>query len=518
MPTIGDWMLVYQSCTNNGKNKPMFYSFDADNFLNSFFQQKPFFRLMRCAMAAFYADPPLPEIVAVNYYSRARKSVIHAMTEKPTYQTVQALSWLCQFLGWKGQPDLARPFLKTALDLIKALRLDIDPDDSPWLFHLNLTPRQKEDRRRAFWCVYWNATMERAISNDALDVPVTADYIKAPSAVNEPYPVFQDYTSVKTLCEIYSVIIHVKHFCARTPKSIQDILVSDSVATYHTKMFHVHSRAPAATLHISDSPEQLSPSDITRFRAQQDQSAQTGGSEILDNFMYTVELLASKCVVNRLTLYLSSLKSFHPLLVPPNIHQQMVRAINEALDAAHRIVHLYAWYDNLLKTQTVSLSQNFGQDTFYPAWEAVLILWFASCKMDSAWWTVMGRQKHDWFLLRERVVHVVLVMHKVSESEGGQEVGGVIPPLLTCMKAMVYEVDSHENALLGLERTATHSDQQLDQLTLGMKVFSLDGRTDEISLTKEPKAFLGLLGMEVGGIRWPGPREDSWRLFWKLHS
>ncbi|KAI9329186.1 hypothetical protein BDR26DRAFT_900382 [Obelidium mucronatum] len=88
MPTIGNWMLVYQLCTNNGKNKPLFYSFNADNFLNWFFQQKPFFRLMRCAMAAFNADPPLPEIVAVNYYSRARKSVIHAMTEKPTHQLV----------------------------------------------------------------------------------------------------------------------------------------------------------------------------------------------------------------------------------------------------------------------------------------------------------------------------------------------------------------------------------------------------------------------------------------------
>ncbi|KAJ3061275.1 hypothetical protein HDU99_005611, partial [Rhizoclosmatium hyalinum] len=63
------------------------------------------------------------------------------------------------------------------------LRLNTDPDDSPWLYALNLSPRQKEERRRVCWSVVVRYAWNMALLNDEMSFDIDCSNLKAPSAV-----------------------------------------------------------------------------------------------------------------------------------------------------------------------------------------------------------------------------------------------------------------------------------------------------------------------------------------------
>ncbi|KAJ3061718.1 hypothetical protein HDU99_005467, partial [Rhizoclosmatium hyalinum] len=62
-------------------------------------------------------------------------------------------------IGW--------PFLKAAIGMSLDLRLDIDPDDSPWLGAIS--ENKKEERRRLFWaCLYILKSEQSLVDDDDL--------------------------------------------------------------------------------------------------------------------------------------------------------------------------------------------------------------------------------------------------------------------------------------------------------------------------------------------------------------
>ncbi|KAI9339988.1 hypothetical protein BDR26DRAFT_861930 [Obelidium mucronatum] len=526
MPTLEDYFLVYNASTRNGTESPLFFSYDADEFLRTFFKQPPFFRLIQCAMSAYEVHSE--GLVTIAFYKRAKKACIRAMNEKPDYKSVQGLYWLVLLVGWMGQPDLGRSFLKTALRLIKALRLDIDPDESPWLHPL--TPRQKEDRRRTFWSVYAAVMMENVISNDSIHVPFNSDRMNPPTAVTDPYPIFDAEPLAKPQCELYSVISAIKQHYRTCPKSIHDILASPETAALLSRLNAVHDSMPIDTLLISESPESLTASDYTRFIAQQDKLMSSQAKS--ENFVYNSESLASICLLNRPILFLTSLKSFNPARLTREVREIVATAVNQSLDASHRLLLLLHFFlDPSCSAVGTGQSLFPYQDKYSPLFEGMVVLWFSYARMDVKWWDVLAgrrRRKLAWVVLRPRMMQVIRFLESVysSESGGVDKDTGILPPLVACMREMVCDIDVCESR--GSETHLHHhfyhhsrggvdDFHEIEDITLRMKVVSLDGE-DETVLKREPKAFLGLLGMSVGTMRWPGPSEESWRLFWKLHS
>ncbi|KAJ3016832.1 UNVERIFIED_CONTAM: hypothetical protein HDU68_012007 [Siphonaria sp. JEL0065] len=118
---------------------------------------------------------------------------------------------------------------------------------------------------------------------------------------------------------------------------------------------------------------------------------------------------------------------------------------------------------------------------------------------------------------------MVQFLRDMNAHEGSKT--GTTGPILACVEAMVLEMDQRQ----WQKHVEFEYGKVLDEVVLGMNVVSLDdddngGEDASIQVlereTIEPHCYLGLLGMDVGGgrVRWKGPMEESWRLFWKLYA
>ncbi|KAI9324987.1 hypothetical protein BDR26DRAFT_880215 [Obelidium mucronatum] len=509
MPTFDDWLLVQRVNTSNGTRRPLCFSYDGAQFLDSFFHQPAAWRLIHCATCAY--ESGLPEDIQLSYFRRARKAVLQAMCEKPTYQTVQTFYFITLFAAWKGQPEAGRPFLKAALDLVISLRLDIDPDDSPWLFNLNLSPREKEDRRRAFWSTFWHLKFEQAVSSDAIHVSIDSSRIKPPGAVHEPYTIFEALPQTKWVCDVYSLISAIKSHYSSAPKSIDFVLASDAVNSLHARFLHLQSAIPIQTFLIPESPQSITSTDRARFQAQL--HTQSPGEQ-LDMLYFNVEFLSSQCVLYRPRLYLSGLNSCNPMYLHESSQYIIANAIQQCLDNAFRIANLL---DYILE------ADSYTHTGVYPFFEAMTVFWFIWCRMNRVWWTLLSSKRIEWPLMQSIIVKVVGFVRKVNDHEGTKT--GTTAPILKCLEAMLNEMEDIERgAGKGNVVDSPESDEVVEEVVLGMKIVSLDdasGAHDNRGQyrTKEPHCYLGLLGMDVGGrVRWKGPTEQSWKLFWKLYA
>ncbi|KAJ3015764.1 UNVERIFIED_CONTAM: hypothetical protein HDU68_012576 [Siphonaria sp. JEL0065] len=164
----------------------------------------------------------------------------------------------------------------------------------------------------------------------------------------------------------------------------------------------------------------------------------------------------------------------------------------------------------------------------YTVFEAMISFWFTQCRMDPSWWGFLdadlAEMNLDWISVRRQVSSLMDHIYLQWKYEGG-DYSGAMAPLYMCMQAMVNEMDNRRleskekrrgDGFVGDE---AEDNERIEQVLVTMKVMSLGGDVlEEVGTVKEPHAFLGLLGMTVsGGIRWNGPSEESWRLFWKLY-
>ncbi|KAI9339982.1 hypothetical protein BDR26DRAFT_861919 [Obelidium mucronatum] len=531
MPTLEDFAIVYNFNTKGGSITPICcFSYDNDHFLRTFFHQPPVLRMIYCAMAAYTTTPILPESIQLSYYARARKALVRAMSDKPTHQTVQALLNVCLFAFWKGQPDIGAPFFKMALSLISMLKLDIDPDDSPWLFNLKLSPRQKEDRRRAFWACYWYLCFQQSVAkvtDSIISISLNHAKIKPPSGVDDPYPIFASMPVILPGCEIYRLITAIKQAAAVAPESIHDLAFSKKTLSLHSRLIAAHSMLPSQYLMISESPTELTASDHARFKAQNANFSIAEHQGVPSLNLYT---FASVSILNRPILYLTSIPSFQPINQTSEMQTLVASAIRQCLDSAFRTACFLQYY---LQDETRQDYIMFHTD-IHPMFEAMVVFWFVSCRMEPVWWALVPEWKDlvSWSAVGRHVLDLVAFAKRVFEREGKR--AGCSMPILTCMEAMWREMEIYQahgcfcgGSAMFRNTQVSKTNNDVDDIVLGMRVSSLNDMVDDDDenendygyIVKEPQCFLGLLGMDVcSGISWMGPSEESWRLFWKLYS
>ncbi|KAJ3283599.1 hypothetical protein HDU79_008933 [Rhizoclosmatium sp. JEL0117] len=191
MGTIDDWNICHRSFLNpSGSSSAR--AFDVEDFLTHFFQQPPSLRLSLCAFAALYdQNQHLIEGTADDYAVRARKAVIQEVLDgNLSYKTVQACTAIARYATWKGTPAISVQFMDLSFKLIRDLRLNVDPDDSPWLASLGLTPRQREERRRIFWEAYWMFSWRQALTpktDDHSESDIACELMKRPNQIMDPF-------------------------------------------------------------------------------------------------------------------------------------------------------------------------------------------------------------------------------------------------------------------------------------------------------------------------------------------
>ncbi|ORY44870.1 hypothetical protein BCR33DRAFT_211461 [Rhizoclosmatium globosum] len=470
-------------------------------------------------MAAYTAVPPLPKHVAFTYYKRARKAVLQAI-DKPSLQTVQAFYFINLFAQWNGQPSIGRPFFKSALDMLLLLQLDIDPDDSPWLYPLKLTDRQKEERRRVFWCCYWFLTLEQATTSDAVQIQLSTNRIRPPRPIEGVFKGF-----ILQTCESQSLIAEIRRHHSKAPKSLVDILGSESIITLNSRLIQVHQQFPAEYLLIAENAENLSTLDYSRFLGQLSSILKTDVAYICT---LNLNILASVCMLHRPKLYLSAVKHLDPEKLNDEARVLISSALSHSIDSAHRALCLLGFYLDVMEgsarerlpvDQRLYFSSQIvlTQLNVYPIFEVMIVFWFFVCRTRPCWRRYSAVGISNVPLLLERLVGLVSFVKRVFAAE--KNTPGTMEPILKCMEAMVAEMS---NLVAGQGATEFSSNNDVADLELGMKVMALGEQEEDSAvpiITQEPCAFLGLLGMEVaGGIRWKGRSEEAWRLFWKLNS
>ncbi|KAI9325004.1 hypothetical protein BDR26DRAFT_1014324 [Obelidium mucronatum] len=443
LPTIEDWTLAF----SHAQTLNIRFSYDGDNFLKSFFQQPPVFRLIVCALAAFYTNQQ--EHVQLGYYRRGRKAVMKAIHQSPTHQTVQSLLLLSIFAETKGQPDLSHSLFQMAINLVTTLRLDIDPDNSPWLMPLNLTERQKEDRRRAFWGCYVHLAHTECVSNTFKETTLSAANIKAPGTIYDPHMIFQGNTIVKPESELFRLIGIMRRHFESVPTGLNDILENPATVQKSTQLDSILSNIPLIYYFLPDSPHVFTPTDYTRFI---NQLAQLPLSEVPTCISMNFAARSAISVLHRPQMYLSACPSCHPLLLPPNHQETIKTAITKCHSTALQTINIYSFYRAITvgayKDQIPEDRKNyygFTEDiAVYMFFEAVLCLWFLICRMNSGWWDFVGCEKMVLDgVLKENVLAMVDLVRSVAE-EAGSAGGGSFDPLVVCLDAMLKEMEGYD--------------------------------------------------------------------------
>ncbi|KAJ3294061.1 hypothetical protein HDU79_011498 [Rhizoclosmatium sp. JEL0117] len=492
MPTLNDWILCHRMMTDDGKTSPISGEYDAEAFLFEFYQLPPVLRLTRCAIAATYH---LTQTEAFEYYRRARKAFSKAGSE-PSVELIRAYIAVNGFaMNMLGQPLVGLQFLKLAVTMIRDIKLYIDPDDSPWLDYLNLTERQKEDRRRAFWQVYTYYVWHQTICNDSdyIEIELSCDRIKGP---NPSFTMFRPNPTRKDYCAALGLIAKIKRLNSIPPPSITELVTSSSIVDFESQLISMQASVPDEMKLWAENPTTITAEEEAEFVKK---SLATNDKLCSSNMVAQTAI----SLLYRPIMFLSSLKQLHPLLLSPTEQQIVSNSIYRCLSSALRISNLFS----------LARKHNAGPDPFEILdtteclFECFVVIWFTICRMGSGWAGVVAPLIPDFGSLRAQLADIVEFMR---ENDSGYN-----SPTLVSIVAMLQEIDRVRSG-----QSSLNLSDEVSGLEVGMQVMSIGADFgDPAEEIVAPYAFLGLLGLDVdGGVRWKGRSEESWRLFWKLYK
>ncbi|ORY44921.1 hypothetical protein BCR33DRAFT_716836 [Rhizoclosmatium globosum] len=502
MATLDDFQIVAKETIKH----PCVLSYDADKLLNKFFSLPAVLRLTLCVVSFYMSG--LKDI-SVSYYLRARKALIRAAESEqgPTFELVQSYYFLSLFSNMKGQPVISRQFLTGCLDLIVTLRLDIDPDDSPWLHHLNLTAREKEERRRLFWANYWSLVRAQACSPDPITIELSCYRMKGPTMIYDPHAIFAPALVRHWDCRVYALIGQIKRHYATPPAITEELLTSKSISTLQNALFHLRSCIPDEHFLASQFPMHLTREEEDRFLAQTFTAQES-------LFVSTMGFYSAVSILHRPILFLTCLTSCRPQYISSANQSIIVNSVVQCIEAAHRITSVGFFLASIEETTNNGkwdprIPQQFyricSHQEFFSIFEAAVVYWFVICRMQPVWYSFF---EIDAAILLERVQKIKTTLRLVADY-------GVtsLEPLAVCVEAMVKEI---EDIIDGRGLVTT-----FEQLELGLEVKPIGDTTDMAASApvQDLWGFMGLLGMQVGrGVSWKGRSEESWRLFWKLSN
>ncbi|ORY52454.1 hypothetical protein BCR33DRAFT_711768 [Rhizoclosmatium globosum] len=508
MPTAKDFDLVLNwfSC-NPLSAENVTSQIDATSFLLSFVCQLAPLRLIVCALAAFFTKQD--EKVTLGYYYRAVKAISRIDLRKPSIASVAAFVFIQEFcIGYLGV-TFGKPYFLTALRQMSQLALDIDPDDSPWLYHLNLTQVQKEERRRIFWSMCYYHYQLLSISRDEPNVILNLSSVKPMKAI--PGTSFHAAEFIPWECKILAVISKIKASFAEPPLDPFDLIASSETINLGAQVL---SLAIPPQFILTTSSGELTPDEHANFVAQL--SGLSARGEATGTIGITLFYNAAICILHHPKLLLLG---FLPFTATFSAEQVTILslAIDQAIAAAVEISVVCEFL--LAPVAGPNSPQNlkfWGIQLFTAVsmFQGLTTLWFVACRLPLHWWI---SKRHSRFLMKRAMI-IAQVIHQLdSGHRPNQKPFEMLQPLVRTSEAMLQEM----NKMIGErdDRPSPFSEQSnLDDLIVSMKVLSV-GKVEVPDSRQEPWSHLGMMGVELeGGIRWYGRFEIEWREFWNSLS
>ncbi|KAJ3346651.1 hypothetical protein HDU83_002811 [Entophlyctis luteolus] len=560
MPTFQDWAIA---CSYMMK-KP--YSIigvlgGSDEFLESFFSQPPHLWLTLCAVASQLQEPKLPEHVRYSYYSRAQNALVknfHILD----FKMFQSLLIFAAFSIANGKPEVGRPFFFQGMTHLLRLRLDIDPDDSPWLSHLNLTDRDKDTRRTGFWVSYHFWKITQIVIGAPLPVQLQSNRIKFARRLHANTPFYSEYpersevATICYLCAILDVLESAAQLHHKPPATMVDLTESILLSSVKAQLESLKSQIPAYLVLLVDGSGDRA-NDLAEFVS----DFRMTEMKVADVLTTSLLLHSTVCISNRSLLYLTG---FMPAesIDPASESQQakVLAALDVAVTSARTILFLVSWLYNRSES---GVDGDFGRFrrrfwktyTFYSMaiLEAAIVAWFACTRTHPSWWqspaatadgfaeTVLGRRLRmdvqDWRIIRTQMADALRTLTDLEEDlspKAGRAVdaaseqqlpafnptmSNMVSPMIEAVNLIVQDMESAEACAAGGSRKLPLVDAEDGPArTIGVRVSALSADDYEQTQPYEghPWAFLGLLGARVGAgrVAWRSQHEDDWRAFW----
>ncbi|ORY52451.1 hypothetical protein BCR33DRAFT_711766 [Rhizoclosmatium globosum] len=504
---------------------------DSKSFLESFFFVSPALRLTWCTIAAYMQTPRLPDIVCFNYYDRAKKAAIK-YSETPSLKTLQALLLLAFFSMSSGQPMVAQPLACKAISMLIALRLDVDSDDSSDLNTIQLSDKEKEERRITFWvCLYTIKMLQISVPkwNPIQQVEIRSNRVK-PAKKPNPLTQQQEPIQIATVCYL-SACLEVIHKIVRQhsspPKPQTNIIFSHM--PLQKEVQNLKYLIPDNIL-IHENRAVSVAQFLGMIMTNSGSSRYEVVSNLFDTIMISVFYNATVCLLYRPQLYLTGfLKIDSPELLQPDAIPNLLNILDSSIVAARCITQINSWVVRFpIDRDELHLRHWIWKEHLFAAFalfEAAVCLWFATCRTRRWWWRDDEESKTGDALVmdemerREIRAEVEDVLKTLRELES---VFTVVTPMITCLLGMLREMEEVELEYLNgdeeMDMDEYFVDDDMNSILIGMQLVVLDDVGNMQELVEEPWCFLGLLGCEVdNGLRWNSAIEAGWRRYWRSH-
>ncbi|KAJ3231992.1 Tetratricopeptide repeat protein 14 [Chytriomyces hyalinus] len=541
MPTMQDWVIVYNYLRSGGQS--LWAMIDPVKFLQSFLSEPPFLRYAVCAVAAHQRLPKVSSRVSLAYFNRAKQAV--KRRSDVSIKMIQALFCLSSFATSNGQPDLSKPYFVKSIPMLFQLRLHVDPDDSPWLAHLNLSEEDKNERRMTFWTLFQCVQVVQMTTINrgefyampghsvkfAKQVALDA-VIKAPVTLPEVATVC--YLNLITNVMVDTAILHSK-----TPASAMELLVGSAAVL-------LDRRLAIAKEHIPDRLLVSEPSILFQM------AESNPFTPVIHIAITTIMYNSALCILHRPRLYLTAYLSLtSPLLLDPDNLMILLTLLEVCLSAAEKIATINSWILHRSKSGKDNDGGMFSKKLWqkhsllsFGLFEAAVVSWFVTCKTNPFWWRnqegdvsmtdeyaaassslhVLRMTHSDRQRLRSSVMDILRTYEDLEGSLSSEEnaaQSNIATPFITCISAMLREMEQVElniQAGLPFNSEAKVKRDDVEDLVLGVTVMSF-GEEESVEPYKgTPWAFLGLLGADVMGyIKWAA-YEEGWREFWRTLS
>ncbi|KAJ3069580.1 hypothetical protein HDU99_002907 [Rhizoclosmatium hyalinum] len=345
MPTFQDWMIVFDYWVRKGQIRSPEY--DAENLLYNYNQKSPVLRLILCCMALKITTNDDEQCAL--YYNRARKALLRSDL-RPSLDLIIAYNCIYDHGRATSQVLISEQFLRRSIEMVIELKLDVDPDDSPWLNHL--TPREKEDRRRIFWSAYDLYAWQLSVSPFPLVMNISGNGVKPPRQVYDPHPVFDEAHAYKERCEQKVVLGSIKNHYSTPPSSIYHILSSERATSLKLQLHSVQSSFQSGYILHFDNPKLITPQDEIRLIAQI-------SNVKFHLWFYAMNMIyhIARSALYRPIMYLSALPSCSPIYLSSENQSIIIHATNQCLESAWRMSSLWVFFDYMESEKVEHVSQ-----------------------------------------------------------------------------------------------------------------------------------------------------------------
>ncbi|KAI8615461.1 hypothetical protein BC830DRAFT_1229015 [Chytriomyces sp. MP71] len=321
--------------------------------------------------------------------------------------------------------------------------------------------------------------------------------------------------------------VKTRAYHTQIPSTIRDMIVSQELLDANVTLMDMLSQIPA---HMILVPNHFLPL-ANKFQLFFNQMIQFSEVSQYAVISLTLSYHTSLALLHRPRVYLLAfLKPTSFYITSLQYAAELESSLRVATQTAQHMAHIFAFL--LLATRDYALETSLGETLYLPrifkqsmwtwkfafaAMEAATMLWFVLTRVPASWRERVAfdaeAARAGLLVIREFLVLVEANLRggslaspygSPSSDSARSDASTVVTPVLQCIQAMVAQVFEMDRQ--------RHS---FDTVEFAMTAFDLSVDGDLIPIKKEsPFAVMGLLGVDIAGVRWHAPYEEDWMRWW----